>query len=66
MDGGNLKCSFCDKRQLQVEVLIVGPGVAICSECVDMCNEIIADARTPESAPPGVPGQPAPDTGGAE
>ena len=46
MDGDNLKCSFCDKRQDQVEQLIVGPGgVAICTECVDLCNEIIADAR---------------------
>ena len=46
MDGHNLKCSFCDKRQDQVEVLIAGPGgVAICTECVDLCHEIIADAR---------------------
>ena len=34
VDGGNLKCSFCDKRQEQVEQLIAGPGgVAICTEC---------------------------------
>ena len=46
MDGDNPKCSFCDKRQDQVEVLIARPGgVAICTECVDLCNEIIADAR---------------------
>jgi hypothetical protein len=46
MNGDLLKCSFCDKRQDQVEQLIAGPGgVAICTECVDLCNEIIADAR---------------------
>jgi ATP-dependent Clp protease ATP-binding subunit ClpX len=61
MDGGNLKCSFCDKRQDQVEQLIVGPGgVAICTECVDLCNEIIADARARGSMPPRGPGQRAP------
>jgi ATP-dependent Clp protease ATP-binding subunit ClpX len=53
MDGDNLKCSFCDKRQEQVEVLIAGPGgVAICTECVDFCIEIIADARARQSIPP--------------
>jgi len=61
MDGDNLKCSFCDKRQDQVELLIAGPGgVAICTECVDLCNEIIADARARESIPPQAPGQRAP------
>jgi hypothetical protein len=44
--GDNLKCSFCDKRRDQVEVLIAGPGgVAICTECVTLCHEIIVDAR---------------------
>jgi len=52
MDDDNLKCSFCDKRQDQVEVLIAGPGgVAICTECVDLCNEIIADAQARRSIP---------------
>jgi ATP-dependent Clp protease ATP-binding subunit ClpX len=60
MDGDNPKCSFCDKRQDQVEVLIAGPGgVAICTECVDFCNEIIADARVRQSMRPG-PDQGAP------
>ena len=46
MDGDKPKCSFCDKRQDQVEVLIARlGGVAICNECVDFRNEIIADAR---------------------
>lgn len=40
-----LKCSFCDKGQQQVELLVAGPGVAICNECVDLCNEVIAGAR---------------------
>jgi hypothetical protein len=56
-----LKCSFCDKRQDQVEQLIAGPGiVAICNECVDLCNEIIADARAMGSIPPRGPGRRAP------
>ncbi len=61
MDGDNLKCSFCDERQDQVEVLIAGPGgVAICTECVDLCNEIIADVRARQSIPARGPGQGAP------
>ena len=36
-----LKCSFCGKSQNQVKKLIVGPGVYVCNECVDLCNEII-------------------------
>jgi ATP-dependent Clp protease ATP-binding subunit ClpX len=41
-DGGDLlKCSFCGKSQKQVKKLIAGPGVYICDECVDLCNEII-------------------------
>lgn len=36
-----LKCSFCGKSQRQVRKLIAGPGVYICDECIDLCNEII-------------------------
>ncbi len=36
-----LKCSFCNKSQPQVRKLIAGPGVYICDECIDLCNEII-------------------------
>ena len=36
-----LKCSFCGKGQDQVKKLIAGPGVYICDECVDLCNEIL-------------------------
>src|ERR1700753_4017195 len=43
-DGGDLlKCSFCGKRQKQVKKLIAGPGVYICDECIDLCNEIIEE-----------------------
>jgi ATP-dependent Clp protease ATP-binding subunit ClpX len=38
-----LKCSFCGKSQKQVKKLIAGPGVYICDECIDLCNEIIDD-----------------------
>ncbi len=38
-----LKCSFCGKSQKQVKKLIAGPGVYICDECIELCNEIIAE-----------------------
>src|ERR1700694_381581 len=40
-----LKCSFCGKTQKQVKKLIAGPGVYICDECIDLCNDIIAEER---------------------
>jgi ATP-dependent Clp protease ATP-binding subunit ClpX len=40
-----LKCSFCGKSQKQVKKLIAGPGVYICDECIDLCNEIIEEER---------------------
>ena len=39
----HLKCSFCGKSQEQVRKLIAGPGVYICDECIDLCNEILDD-----------------------
>ena len=43
-EGGELlKCSFCGKSQKQVRKLIAGPGVYICDECIDLCNEIIEE-----------------------
>ena len=39
--GAHLKCSFCGKSQEQVRKLIAGPGVYICDECIDLCNEIL-------------------------
>jgi len=44
-----MKCSFCGKTQKQVQQLIAGPGVYICDECVELCNEII-DERMAEAA----------------
>ncbi|MCB9379760.1 MAG: ATP-dependent Clp protease ATP-binding subunit ClpX [Acidimicrobiaceae bacterium] len=41
-----LKCSFCGKSQKQVKKLIAGPGVYICDECIDLCNEIIEEELT--------------------
>ena len=41
--GDRLKCSFCGKTQNQVRKLIAGPGVYICDECIDLCNEIIEE-----------------------
>ncbi|ADI67749.1 ATP-dependent Clp protease ATP-binding subunit ClpX [Mobiluncus curtisii] len=38
-----LKCSFCGKSQRQVRKLIAGPGVYICDECIELCNDIIAE-----------------------
>ncbi|MDX2228615.1 MAG: ATP-dependent protease ATP-binding subunit ClpX [Leptolyngbyaceae cyanobacterium bins.349] len=53
----HLKCSFCGKSQEQVRKLIAGPGVYICDECVDLCNEILdeelfdSSATTPQPVP---------------
>ena len=49
-EGGELlKCSFCGKTQKQVKKLIAGPGVYICDECIDLCNEIIEEELTETS-----------------
>ncbi len=46
-EGGDLvKCSFCGKTQKQVKKLIAGPSVYICDECIDLCNDIIAEELT--------------------
>ncbi|SHG78049.1 ATP-dependent Clp protease ATP-binding subunit ClpX [Thermosyntropha lipolytica DSM 11003] len=42
-DRGQLKCSFCGKSQDQVKKLVAGPGVYICDECIELCNEIIEE-----------------------
>ena len=47
-----VKCSFCSKSQKQVRKLIAGPGVYICDECIELCNEII-DEEFEQSAGPG-------------
>jgi len=48
-DSDLLKCSFCGKSQKQVKKLIAGPGVYICDECIDLCNEIIEEELTETS-----------------
>jgi ATP-dependent Clp protease ATP-binding subunit ClpX len=55
--GDLLKCSFCGKSQKQVKKLIAGPGVYICDECIDLCNEIIEEefAESPEVVPGDLP-----------
>ena len=52
-----LKCSFCGKGQEEVKKLIAGPSVYICNECVDLCNEIIAEEweETREAKTPRLP-----------
>jgi ATP-dependent Clp protease ATP-binding subunit ClpX len=50
----HLKCSFCGKSQDQVRKLIAGPGVYICDECIDLCNEILDEELVEgHSSPPG-------------
>ena len=48
--GELLKCSFCGKSQKQVQQLIAGPGVYICDECVELCNEIIDERQSEGTA----------------
>ncbi len=44
-----VKCSFCGNSQKQVKKLIAGPGVYVCNECIDLCNEIIDEENTEET-----------------
>jgi len=48
------KCSFCGKSQKQVQQLIAGPGVYICDECVELCNEIIEERMAEQTSESGV------------
>lgn len=48
--GGSLSCSFCGKSQKEVKKLIAGPGVYICDECIDLCNDIIAEEKGKDTA----------------
>ncbi len=47
-EKGQLKCSFCGKVQDQVKKLVAGPGVYICDECIELCNEIIEEELNEE------------------
>lgn len=49
-DKGQLKCSFCGKLQDQVKKLVAGPGVYICDECIELCNEIIEEELSEENS----------------
>jgi ATP-dependent Clp protease ATP-binding subunit ClpX len=44
------RCSFCGKSQQTVQALVAGPKVYICNECIELCNEIIADVTRQSSA----------------
>lgn len=48
-DNNSLKCSFCGKGQKEVKKLIAGPGVYICDECIDLCNDIIVEEKERET-----------------
>jgi ATP-dependent Clp protease ATP-binding subunit ClpX len=48
-EGTNLACSFCGKSQREVKKLIAGPTVYICDECIELCNDIIAEEATRET-----------------
>ncbi|WP_374031507.1 ATP-dependent Clp protease ATP-binding subunit ClpX [Bdellovibrio bacteriovorus] len=48
--NGALRCSFCGKGQKEVKKLIAGPGVYICDECIDLCNDIIDEEKERETA----------------
>jgi ATP-dependent Clp protease ATP-binding subunit ClpX len=51
-DGTNLSCSFCGKSQKEVKKLIAGPTVYICDECIELCNDIIAEEYGHEDPAP--------------
>ena len=59
-DENALKCSFCGKGHNEVKKLIAGPTVYICNECVELCNEIIADTFQEEDKIPSLPKLPTP------
>jgi ATP-dependent Clp protease ATP-binding subunit ClpX len=52
-EGTNLACSFCGKSQKEVKKLIAGPTVYICDECIELCNDIIAEETSRDSDAPG-------------
>jgi ATP-dependent Clp protease ATP-binding subunit ClpX len=59
-DENTLKCSFCGKGHDEVKKLIAGPSVYICNECVELCNEIIADSLHEEIITTSLPKLPTP------
>ena len=59
-DDANLACSFCGKSQREVKKLIAGPTVYICDECIELCNDIIAEEYGQEEPAPAVSKVPKP------
>ncbi|HAM49765.1 MAG TPA: ATP-dependent Clp protease ATP-binding subunit ClpX [Nitrospiraceae bacterium] len=59
-EENRLKCSFCGKGQDEVRKLIAGPTVYICDECVELCNDIIAEELYAEASPHALPKLPTP------
>ena len=59
-DDANLQCSFCGKGQREVKKLIAGPTVFICDECIELCNDIIAEEYGQEEGPAAVSRVPKP------
>src|SRR5881392_3982893 len=57
--NGTLRCSFCGKSQNDVRKLIAGPTVYICDECIELCNDIIAEEWEEEKSRE-IPGPPTP------
>ena len=52
--ASDLICSFCGKSQDEVKKLIAGPSVYICDECIELCNEIIAEEHDREEGDQGI------------
>jgi len=57
---GSLNCSFCNKSQREVKKLIAGPGVYICDECIELCNDIITEDKIRSSSSGPIEGVPRP------
>ena len=51
-DDKSIRCSFCGKYSGEVERMIAGPGVYICNECVELCNEVLDDEPAPRHERP--------------
>ena len=50
----SVRCSFCGKGEEQVRKLVAGPGVYICNQCVELCNEVLRKEPPPQSPAPRV------------
>jgi len=59
-ENANLSCSFCGKNQKEVKKLIAGPTVYICDECIELCNDIIAEEYSRDEGPSAVSRVPKP------